>query len=268
MIGIDQEGGIITRLKESYGFPPSVSAQHLGEVDNPDTTRYWAELCAATLEDMGINLNFAPVVDLNINPDCPVIGHYQRSFSADPDVVTEQATIFIEEHHDHNVDCTLKHYPGHGSSTEDSHLDLPDVTDTWSEIELEPYGNLIAAGLCDVVMTAHIFNSNLDADYPATLSYNTITGILRDSLDWNGVVISDDMQMGAIVENFGVETAVELSINAGVDILIFSNNSSVYNENIASEIVEIIKQLVSESRISEERIDESYQRILALKNNL
>ncbi|MBN2541918.1 glycoside hydrolase family 3 protein [bacterium] len=265
LVAIDQEGGIITRLKESYGFPATVSHQHLGDVNDPDTTHYWAGVIAATLQEMGINMNFAPVVDLNVNPDCPVIGHYERSFSADQDTVTFHASIFIEEHHDRGVRCTVKHFPGHGSSTEDTHMEMADVTETWSAVELEPYANIISAGDCDAVMTAHIFNSHLDPNYPATLSENIITGILRDSLDFDGVVISDDMQMGAIVENFGFETAIELAIKAGVDILLFSNNSSEYSADIAEQAINVIKNLIGDGEITEERIEESYQRIRLLK---
>ena len=267
-IAVDQEGGYVARLTEAKGFSPSVTAQYLGEINNPDTTRYWAGLCATDLNTAGININFAPVVDLNINPDSPAIGHWERSFSVNPDTVVANALVFIEEHHALDIYCTLKHFPGHGSSTEDSHYGLPDITATWSEIELEPYEDIIAQGQCDIVMTAHVFNGNLDATYPATLSSDVITGILRDELAWDGVVISDDMHMAAINDNYGLETALELCINAGVDMLIFSNNSSGYYENAAQEAIDLIRGMVDDGRISESRIDEAYQRITQLKHGL
>jgi len=268
LIAIDQEGGFVDRLKESYGFPPTVTAQHLGEVDDPETTTYWANSCATTLEEMGINLNFAPVVDLNINPDCPPIGHYERSFSANPSVVIDNATIWIDQHHNRGILCAIKHFPGHGSSTEDSHLGIVDITETWSEIELEPFDSLISAGKPDLVMTAHVFNRDIDPDYPATLSGEFIDGMLRGDLSYNGVVIADDMQMGAIQSEYGLYTAVEKSINAGVDILIFSNNYTEYNPNAASEFVDAVVWLIEEGRITEERIDESYSRIMTLKSSI
>src|SRR5690606_10098573 len=167
---------------------------------------------AATLAEAGINLNLAPVVDVNVNPDNPVIGQLERSFSGDPDVVTEQAKAFIEAHHEHGVLCTLKHFPGHGSSEADSHLGFVDVTNLWSRQELEPFRNLIDAGLADAIMTAHIFNANWDSEHPATLSRAVITGILREELGYDGVVITDDMQMGAIRDFYGFEAAVVMSV--------------------------------------------------------
>jgi len=267
-VAIDQEGGWVNRLKVQYGFPLTVTQQYLGELNDPDSTRFYANRTAATLKDLGINLNLAPVVDLNINPNSPAIGHYERSFSADPDIVISNALIVIEEHHGQNIYTTLKHYPGHGSSTTDSHLGFTDVTDTWQHIELEPFAAIIDSGKCDVIMAAHIFNQNLDPIYPATLSENTVTDILRDSLDWGGLIISDDMQMSAISDNYGLETAIELAINAGVDILLFSNNSTTFDPEIAHKAIEIIYQLVQDGKISEERIDESNQRIQALKQFL
>ena len=170
LISVDQEGGRINRLKPAYGFPPSYSEQYLGTLNDLGFTHECAETTAQTLKSVGINLNLAPVVDLNVNPDNPIIGYYERSFSADPDIVTAHALEVIKAHHEYGVLTTLKHFPGHGSSTGDSHLGFVDVTDTWAPVELEPFRNIIQAGMCDVVMTAHIFNAHLDPDYPATLS--------------------------------------------------------------------------------------------------
>jgi beta-N-acetylhexosaminidase len=268
LISIDQEGGRINRLKPAYGFPPSYSQQYLGTLNDLDFTHQCAETTARTLQSAGINLNLAPVVDLNINPDNPIIGHYERSFSADPDVVTAHALEVIAAHHERGVLATLKHFPGHGSSTGDSHLGFVDVTDTWSEIELEPFRNILEAGVCDVVMTAHIFNARLDPDYPATLSKPTITGILRDQLKWDGVVITDDMGMGAITQYFGFETAIKLAIKAGADILAYANNSSVFDPTIPARAFRVIKGLVEDGVIKESRIDQSYRRIMRLKERL
>lgn len=265
LITIDQEGGLVSRLKPRFGFPPTVSAQYLGNVDHADTTRHYASLTAQTLSDLGINANLAPVVDLNLNPDNPVIGSIERSFSADPFKVAEHGRIVIEAHHEQNVLTTLKHFPGHGSSREDSHLGMVDVTDEWSEEELIPYRELIDSGHVDMVMTAHIFNENLDNTYPATLSREIITGILRRELGFEGVVISDDMQMEAIRSHYGLENAIKLAILAGVDILCFANNS-IYDPDIIPQVHSIIKEFVENGEIPEKRIQESYQRIMALKS--
>ncbi len=265
-IAIDQEGGKVCRLKESYGFPPSVSAQYLGALDNVETTKKYADTTAHTLAHLGINLNFAPVVDLNTNPGNPVIGGKERSFSADPAVVTRHAIAVIDSLHTYGVLSAIKHFPGHGSSTADSHEGFVDVTKTWSQEELIPYDNIFKAGRCDMIMTAHVFNKNLDPRWPATLSLE-VMHILRDYMGYDGVIVSDDMQMKAISQSYGFETAIEWAILAGVDILIFANNS-VFEEDVASRAVAIIEKMLADGKIPGERIDSSYRRIMKLKDRL
>jgi len=267
-IAIDQEGGVVDRLKASYGFPVTVRAQYLGTLNNEDTTRYYAASIATTLQNMGINLNFAPVVDLNVNPASPAIGALGRSFSANPDTVVFHAGIFMTEHTNRNILSCCKHFPGHGSATADSHLGLTDVTDTWSETELTPYRQLIQANRCNMIMSAHVFNQHLDSVYPATLSYTILTGILRERLGFNGVIISDAMEMKAITEVYGLTEAIRLAINAGCDILVFSNNIDTYNPDIVPQVIDIIHNLVDQGLISKERIRQSYNRIIALKQSI
>ncbi|MFN8442708.1 MAG: glycoside hydrolase family 3 protein [Caldilineaceae bacterium] len=264
LIAIDQEGGIVNRLKEKYGFPTSVTAQYLGQQDDLAITRQYATATAKALVAAGINLNLAPVVDLNINPQSPAIGYYERSFGADPDLVTRHALEVIRAHHEQGVLCTLKHFPGHGSASTDSHLDLVDVTKTWQEAELEPYRNLLAAGEVDAILTAHVF-SPLDPENPATLSKATITDVLRGQMGYEGVVITDDMGMGAIVKNYGLASAIERAINAGVDIIAIGNNGYLYIDNIVEQVVTAIQQMVAEGKISPEQIEQSYTRIQRLK---
>ncbi len=267
LVAIDQEGGIISRLTETYGFRATVSHQDLGARNDLAATYTRTAAMAKTQTELGINLNLAPVVDLCVNPHNPIIAQYERCFSADPGLVSDHASQFIQAHHDQGVLCTLKHFPGHGSSTEDSHLGLVNITETWSRTELDPYVHLIDAGQADAIMTAHVFNSHLDAEDPATLSRPIITGILREELGYDGVIISDDMQMGAIINHYGFETAIEKAITAGVDILAFANNS-VYEQDVVTRAVTVIKRLVQEGTISEERLDASYRRIQRLKQRL
>jgi len=135
-VAIDQEGGKVNRLKTNYGFPATASAHYLGQLDDADSTRFYADRMAKTLSDCGINLNFSPCIDLNINKNCPIIGKVERSFSDNPDRVVKHAEIFVEAHRTHGVLSCLKHFPGHGSSKEDSHDGFTDITETWQEIEL------------------------------------------------------------------------------------------------------------------------------------
>ncbi len=266
LISIDQEGGRVNRLKTTYGFPKvGVSAQYLGTLNNLDSTRYYANLTANLLKDLGINFNYAPVVDLNINPKSPAIGGIERSYSADANVVTEQATAILEIYKKYGIIGCLKHFPGHGSAAADSHLGITDITKTWQSVELAPYKNLIANQSCEMIMTAHVYNANLDT-FPATLSKKIMDDILRKQLGWQGIIISDDMHMGAIAQHYGLETAIEKAINAGVDILMFSNNSrDFYDAEAAPKAVAIIKKLLKEGKITEVQIDNSYQKIKKLK---
>ena len=266
-IAVDQEGGRISRLKEKYGFPATVSQKHLGGLDDAAVTRACAEAEAAVLAEAGFNLNFAPVVDLDVNPENPVIGGLERSFSADPAVVVRHAREVIQAYHRAGVLTTLKHFPGHGSSKNDSHLGFTDVTGTWSKRELEPYAEIIGEGLCDAVMTAHVFNAEIDPRYPATLSRPAIQGLLREGMGYDGLAVSDDMQMKAVSANFGLKEAVIRAVDAGLDILIFANNS-VFDPEIAAAAAGILKGAAAAGVIPEARFDRSYERIMRLKRRM
>ena len=266
-VAVDEEGGNVSRLKTRYGFNTSVTPQYLGTVDNEDTTRFYASRIAQECRSLGINVNFAPSVDVNTNADCPIIGKLGRSFSADAEVVARNARWFVDEHNKAGVLCAIKHFPGHGSSVSDTHLELADVTDTWQDIELEPYRLLLGDTLQVSVMTSHIFNRRIDTLYPATLSATTLA-MLRNNLQFNGLVFSDDMMMNAISKFYGLDDAICLAINAGVDVLVFSNNINTYNSDIVKDAIAIIVRLVGDGRISEERIDQSYNRIVDAKARL
>lgn len=267
LVAIDVEGGRINRLKPEYGFPDTLSAQALGEKNAPAATRDQGRAIAKTLVRLGITMDLAPVVDLNTNPDNPAIGRLERSFSADPAVVASQAEAFISGLHSKNILSCLKHFPGHGSSYNDSHLGLTDITSTWIRDELVPYEKLIDSGSVDAIMTGHLFNEKLDPVFPATLSFKTMTGLLRGELGYSGVIISDDMQMKAITDSYGLENGIFLAINAGVDILIFGNNL-VYDPEIVSKAVAMVTRMVEEGRLTPQRIEESYERIMTLKRGM
>ena len=264
-ISIDQEGGKVGRLKECYGFPPTVSQQYLGDNNNPKLTAEWSARTATTLKSLGINLNFVPSVDVNINPDCPIIGKLERSFSSDPQIVINNAKIVIEEHRKQGILTAIKHFPGHGSSTADTHKGIVDVTSTYSDQELIPFRELIKEGVVDIVMTSHVFNSNFDEKYPATMSYNTLTNKLRVQMGFNGIIVSDDMSMGAMAKEYDLATCFEKAINAGVDMFIISNNGEKYDETITYKVIDTIFQLVKEGKVSEKKIVESWAKIQKLK---
>jgi beta-N-acetylhexosaminidase len=265
-ITIDQEGGKVNRLKPDYGFPETYSAKYLGEKNDPAYTFTHASVIAGMLFEAGIDLNFAPVLDLALDPSNPIIAGKERSFSADPERVTSHAREYIKAHREKGVKTAVKHFPGHGSSRTDTHLGMVDVTHSWQEIELIPYRTLIAEGFVDMVMTTHVFNERLDHEYPATLSKKILTGILREQLGFDGVVMTDDLQMKAIRDHYGLEHAVELAILAGADIINVGNNME-YQTDSTERIVGIIKSLLNKGIIGERRIDESYERIMRLKGS-
>lgn len=265
LISIDQEGGKVNRLKTKYGFKPMPSAKSVADSNDLSYAAQIAADMTSELNACGINLNFAPVADLH-DPFCPVLGKINRCFSGDAETVTCYDSIYIEKHHELGLKTSLKHFPGHGSSKADSHLGLVDVTRTWREEELIPYRRLIAAGMVDMIMSAHIVNRQLDeSGYPATLSKKVLTGLLREQLGYQGVIISDDMQMHAISSHYSLEESLRRGINAGLDMFIFSNNIRGASMYTPRNIHATIRSLVDRGLISEERIQESYQRIMALK---
>lgn len=264
IITADQEGGLVQRLKPRYGYEAAPSARHLGATGCPDSTYYWSDVMALQLAEAGVNLNLAPEVDIH-DDACPVIGDLDRAYSADPDSVTLHASAAIDAFHDRGIKVTLKHFPGHGSSTADSHYGLTDVTNTWKESELRPFKALIDAGKADAIMTAHIFNRNIDADYPATLSKKTIDGLLRRQLGYDGVVITDDLYMQGIIDNYTIDEALALAINAGADMIIVGNNITTgFEADRPARLVAIIADAVEAGRIPLDRLIEANRRIARL----
>ncbi len=268
LISVDQEGGQVCRLKEADGFPATFSAGALGRLNDVDRTRQQARQQAEILSDCGINFNLAPVVDLNINSANPIIGKYDRSFSADCGIVVKHGSVFIEEHHKKNIACCLKHFPGHGSSGTDSHLNFVDITKTWREDELQPYVDLFQAGFGDAIMTAHVIQKKLDpAGVPATVSSVLIQKILRQKLGFQGVTLSDDLQMKAISKLCGFKDAVQAAILAGVDIIIIGNNL-LRQQDCAANAVMAIKELLDNGKISPVELEKRLDRISLLKGKI
>ena len=265
LIATDQEGGKVARLKPQYGFLPTVTAEYLGTTNNEDTTRYYASRLAREMRESGVNVNLAPVVDV-LNHDCAAVGHFLRCFSLDPQVIARHAGWFIDESHRQGVLCTLKHFPGHGNAIDDSHYGFVDVTNGWTSAELEPFRILIDAGKADLIMTAHLFNRNIDEEYPATLSAKTINGLLRGEMGFDGVVVTDDLYMQAILNQYSISTALELAINAGADLICVGNNISTgFEADRPFKLVDMIVNLVKEGRIPWERLKQSYDRVMKLQ---
>lgn len=256
-ISVDQEGGKVARLKPQYGFSETPSAFSISKMSQKEVEYLYARE-SYMLKQAGINMNFAPVVDLAINPKNSVIVGLERSYGESVEEVVSRASTLIEKQKEQNIISVAKHFPGHGSSLGDSHEGFVDITNTWSKKELLPYEYLINAEMIDMIMTAHVFNKMLDEKLPATLSYRVNTDILRDKLKYRGVIVSDDMQMRAIAANYPLKESITLAINAGVDMLLFGNQLSSIT---LQELIDIIYAQVKSGAISLWRIEESNARI-------
>jgi beta-N-acetylhexosaminidase len=265
-IAIDYEGGIVDRLSQIDGCLKTKKPCELALLNDEDL-KVEARTMAETLQSLGFNLNFAPVVDLKLNEERGIIGKLGRSFSAEPSQVARVAKVFIETFSEHGITCCYKHFPGHGSAISDSHQGCVDVTETFQDQELEPYSLLLKH--CEtptMIMTAHVINRKLDATgVAATLSHPILNGLLREQLGFNGVIISDDLQMQAISNHYSLDETLYLTINAGADMLIFANQ---WGEITATEVIDRIEALVEAKQIEKNRIEQAYQRILNLKNRL
>ncbi len=268
LIAVDQEGGRVCRLKERDGFPRTCCAAASGREKSVRKTAAAAAEMAATLAENGINLNLAPVVDLDLNPDNPIIGRYERSFGSSCDQVVAHALAFIEAHHRQGVGCCLKHFPGHGSAGADSHLGFVDISRDWQQQELEPYKKIFQAGFSGAVMTAHLVHYGLDpSGLPATLSPLIINSLLRRDLAFNGVVMSDDLQMRAISDCFGFKEAVQLAVLAGVDLMVIGNNL-VRTDDALGQGIAAVRELLEQGRVAPEQIHTSIQRIAVLRHGI
>lgn len=264
-IGIDQEGGIVQRLKSSDGFVNTPKASEVALKGESFAKQTYKNL-AIDLKESGINLDFAPVVDLAINKENKVIVTRGRSFGESSKEVIKYSSIFIDELKKEHIISVLKHFPGHGSSLGDSHLGFVDITNTWNQKELEPYKYLINNGKANMIMTAHVFNEKLDKEYPATLSYNINTNLLRYKLGFDGVLVSDDLQMYAISKHYDLKQTLTLAINSGVNMLLFANQLA--KPITLKEIVDTVYTQILSEQISLETIITANKRIDSLLNKL
>ncbi|HBN22021.1 MAG TPA: glycosyl hydrolase [Holosporales bacterium] len=289
LLAVDQEGGKVQRLNAKNGFKDYRSAKNVAKNLTPkEAFSHYSDM-AKTTASAGFNVVFGPVVDLDHNPTLesetplvnPVIGGLERAYGADPRIIVEYASQFINAHHQQGILTSLKHFPGHGLAPSDTHIDLTDVTNTYeADLELAPYEALSEKGLIDMVMTAHVMMRNLDENHPATLSPTILKELLREGdHPYDGVVISDDLFMGAIQKNYRFEEIVLLAVEADVDILLFSINTAAQkginaedqkpvDANLVDKIIDIIEEAVKSGRLTQERINKSYDRIIKMKQAL
>lgn len=289
LICVDQEGGKVQRLRSENGFSDTLSAKKVASTLSVNEALAHYQSLGAMLGKVGINFNWAPCVDLDGTPGCSVIGGIERAYSDAPEVVVDYASAMLEGLRQHGVIGCLKHFPGHGRVSGDTHEGLVDITNTWQEVELEPYRALIERGGVDCIMSAHLVHQAVDPDTPATLSRRWLEK-LRDDFDYSGAIISDCLHMGAMVKHFPLDEVVVRGFNAGLDMLLFSNNPlaaaaagirhasdagedyvtladwRIPDMDLPTKIQAVVLNALADGRLSEATIDAAYQRVLKLKN--
>lgn len=256
-VATDEEGGVVNRLMDTVGTT-YIGSMYYYKDDGDETAYENAYTIANDMSALGFNLDFAPVADVWSNPDNTVIG--ERAYSDDYAQAVELVGNAVKGFNDGGVMCTLKHFPGHGDTAEDSHYSSAYVHRTKEEImadEMQPFRSGIEAG-AEFVMVGHLIVPDID-EVPATLSYKIATGILRDELKFEGVAITDSFEMESIADNYSVDDAVVMSVKAGMDMIL-------QPKDMASA-VNSIEQAVADGELSEDRIDESVRRILTLKES-
>lgn len=258
LISIDQEGGKVNRMPKEFAALPS--NKRVGATNDPSLAAKMGKLLAEQLKATGFNMNFAPVLDVNSNPNNPVIG--SRSFGASADLVTRMGIAEMEGIRDANIIPVVKHFPGHGDTSVDSHIELPIVNktkDQLAKLEWLPFQAAIEQGT-DAIMVAHILFPKIDPDKPASLSSVIIGEQLRGTMGYDGVVMTDDLTMGAITKNYGLAEAAFESVQAGTDIVLVAHG---YDN--ARLVRDTLMNSVNEGKLTQERIDESVLRILTMK---
>jgi len=220
---------------------------------------------ATTLKDAGINLNFAPVLDLD-HGNGSVISDQQRAYSNDPKKVVEHAKIFIKAHRENGVITCGKHFPGLGSASGDTHEGITDITNSWTVKDLQPFDTLIQENELDTVMVSHAFDEKLDPNYPSSLSKDIITKMLQKDLGFEGVIICDDPSMRAISDHYNLEETFELMLDAGVDLFCLGNNL-IYDPDYIPNAISAFCNLISSGKIKKARIEQSIDKIELLKSN-
>ncbi len=258
-LSVDQEGGKVSRMPQEFISLPS--AREVAARADLDYAYGIGEALGAQIGSLGFNMNFAPVLDIDSNPDNPVIG--DRAYGSTPDSVIETGIAVMEGLQSQDVAAVVKHFPGHGDTSVDSHLDLPVVNKSLDELEafeLLPFVEAIQQQ-ADAVMVAHLLIPALDEKLPASLSYAVITGLLRDKLGYDGVVMTDDMTMGGIVKHYNIGEAAVQSILAGSDIVLVGHDTQ-----LQLQVLQALRASAQSGQLSEERIDESVYRVLKLKS--
>lgn len=255
-VGLDQEGGLVQRLRKGFTRLPPMRA--VGSIGDEHLAERVGALLGKELRAVGVDVNYAPILDVDTNPDNPIIGN--RSFGRDPEMVGRLGVALGRGMEAAGVASCGKHFPGHGDTAQDSHQELPRLPHSLQrlhDIELVPFRAWVEARLASV-MTAHVIFEPIDAQYPATMSRAVLHGILRDKMGYEGLIITDDIEMKAIADHYGYEAAAVFGVNAGVD-----NFLCCHTAEVAHDIIGYICGAVDEGRIEASRLADANARTAA-----
>jgi beta-N-acetylhexosaminidase len=268
LIAIDQEGGAVQRLTREKGFRGLASAGEIARTADPIAAFTIYTRQADELAANGINVNLGPVVDLAVGASNPVIGGLDRTYGAAPDAVLPYANAFINAHRQKGVLIAAKHFPGHGSSAQDPHLTSVNVSNRWTSVELRPFMRLAKSDQTSMIMVGHlILDGFSDGKRPTSLSRKAVTERLRKGLGYEGLIVTDDLEMGAITDEFPIEEAFVLAVAAGNDVVVYANKRNP-DPDLVNKVTGAIVLAVSSGRIPRSQIEQSYRRILSAKGSL
>jgi len=265
MLAIDHEGGVVQRLTAAHGFTRVPAARDVAATMSPAEARSLYALAGRELAERGFTINLGPVLDVD-EPTNPAIGIFGRAYATDPDVISTYAEAFVEGFSRAGILCTAKHFPGHGRTTTDSHDGAADISGTWTEEELVPFARLFASPHAPpMVMTGHLRLDPVEpSGLPAAVSASIVTGLLRGRMGYRGVVVTDDLDMGAVSHIMSRKDAIVQAIAAGSDLLMIKNLFS-YDPLLPQRAVGWVRKAIAQGRLSEEQVIEAADRVRAIR---
>jgi beta-N-acetylhexosaminidase len=265
-LALDHEGGYVQRLDDSLGFATIPKAGDVSQI-GLEEARVIYKKAADAFADAGFNFNLAPIADLHDERNA-VIGRYRRAYGSDPETVVAYCTAFIDAYKARGVACALKHFPGHGRSSVDSHHGIVDLTETWTLKEAAPFGDLIRNGRAHAIMSGHLINRHLDpSGAPATLSSPILQGLLRQQMRFEGVILTDDLDMAAVRDRYSRRQAVIAAIASGNDLIVISNTAEP-DPSLPERIIEWVDEAITSGELDPETISLANARLDKLARDL
>jgi beta-N-acetylhexosaminidase len=267
LLSVDQEGGLVQRLKGDQGFDAIAKPLDVAESMSPQQAEKLYGQVAKSVKSIGFNLNLAPVVDVHLQAN-PAIGKYGRAFGTDPETIAAYSRAFVSAHRRHDVLTSLKHFPGQGLATGDTHDGVVDMTNDWQQKELEPFKKLVNSGHADMIMVGHISHKGLDeSGRQLIFSKKVMKDLLRGDIGFNGVALTDDLDMGAIRKSMSLQTAIVEALRAGNDLLMLSNSLEP-DTDLPAKACKWIANAVEDGKLSEDRLRQAANRVRAAKKTV